>query len=199
MLAALGEPRSIIIDLGGLESIGPYGMIGLLQLGHQLRREEYRPLLHLPNSIDIQQAMEQMDFFKQALQAVTIYPPYRKATPRPSPMPPSVPIAPVATPDQRAWFAATFSDRFRSLFTEAPIPNLAKGLELLCEGLEAPALAGARIETREGKPFLTAALMGRGNVSAAVENRFDFGGKLSVRTPADGFPIIRRSWTLLPA
>ncbi len=73
--------KTLILEMGPVEAIDPYGMLSLLELGRHLRQRGYRMLLHQPLSADLQQHLERAGFFARAQPIYTVYPPYRKSVP----------------------------------------------------------------------------------------------------------------------
>lgn len=71
--------KTLILEMGPVEAIDPYGMLGLLELGSYLRQRGHRMLLHQPLSADLQQHLERAGFFGRAHPIYTVYPPYRKS------------------------------------------------------------------------------------------------------------------------
>jgi hypothetical protein len=75
------RPKTLILEMGPVETIDLYGMLSLLELGRLLRQRGHRVLLHQPLSAELQQHLERAGFFAQARLIYTIYPPYRKSVP----------------------------------------------------------------------------------------------------------------------
>jgi hypothetical protein len=75
--------KTLILEMGPVETIDLYGMLSLLELGRHLRLRGHRMLLHQPLSADLQQHLERAGFFARAQPIYTVYPPYRKSVPPP--------------------------------------------------------------------------------------------------------------------
>jgi len=73
--------KTLILEMGQVESVDLHGLLSLLELGRQLRLRGHRMLLHLPLSAELQLHLERAGFFAQARLIFTIYPPYRKSVP----------------------------------------------------------------------------------------------------------------------
>jgi len=73
------QGKTLILELGPVETMDLYGMLSLLELGRQLRERGHRVLLHQPISADLQRHLERAGFFSRAQPICTVYPPYRKA------------------------------------------------------------------------------------------------------------------------
>ncbi len=57
---------SSVIDLKDAEFIDPYGMVGILELGAHYNKEGFRKTIRLPQSKDVLNYLDRMDFFKFA-------------------------------------------------------------------------------------------------------------------------------------
>jgi len=81
IIAQLGQfPRdsgTLNVDLGRLEFVDPYGMAGVLLLGHFLTQRGHKLLLHLPVSMEVQRCLDQMGFFRYLTDFYRMYPLYR--------------------------------------------------------------------------------------------------------------------------
>lgn len=55
-----------VIDLKDAEFIDPYGMVGILELGAHYNKEGFRKTIRLPQSKDVLNYLERMDFFRFA-------------------------------------------------------------------------------------------------------------------------------------
>jgi anti-sigma regulatory factor (Ser/Thr protein kinase) len=64
--AESGEAGPTIIDARRVRWADPYGMIGLLAVGHELARDGERPTLELPESPDVMSYLRRMGFLAQA-------------------------------------------------------------------------------------------------------------------------------------
>jgi len=88
MIAQLGQltrdAGTINVDLGRLEFVDPYGMTGILLLGHHLTQQGRKLLLHLPLSMEVQRCLDQMGFFRYLTEFYRMYPPYRPPAARAS-------------------------------------------------------------------------------------------------------------------
>ncbi|MBI3811247.1 MAG: hypothetical protein HY283_03445 [Nitrospirae bacterium] len=71
--------KTLILEMGPVETIDPGGMLSLLELGNYLRLRGHRMLLHQPLSADLQQYLERAGFYARARPVYTVYPPYRKS------------------------------------------------------------------------------------------------------------------------
>lgn len=82
-----GLPRdsgTVNLDLGRVEFIDPFGMIGLLELGRYLAQQGHKLLLHLPLSMEVQRCLDRMEFFRYLSEFYIMYPPYRPLAARAS-------------------------------------------------------------------------------------------------------------------
>ncbi len=77
--ALLEGPRTLILEMGRLESIDLLGAVAVLELGHSLRRKGFRMLLHLPISLAAQHRLARLGFLSPALAVYTVYPGHRKS------------------------------------------------------------------------------------------------------------------------
>ncbi len=78
------DSGTLNLDLGRVEFIGPYGMVGLLELGRYLAQQGHKPLLHLPLSMEVQRCLDRMEFFRYLSEFYIMYPPYRPLAARAS-------------------------------------------------------------------------------------------------------------------
>lgn len=62
------------IDLQEVAFIDPYGMVGLLELGELLKRDNIQKILRLPKSEEVIKYLERMDFFRFAGDYFTLKP-----------------------------------------------------------------------------------------------------------------------------
>jgi hypothetical protein len=84
--SSLGRDAGTLnIDLGRVESIDPYGMVGLLMLGRHFSERGHKLLLHLPLSMEVQRCLDRMGFFRYLSEFYIMYPPYRPLAARASP------------------------------------------------------------------------------------------------------------------
>lgn len=67
----------LVVDLEGVEFVDPYGMVGLLEVGHVLAGRGQKPGLRLPRSGDVLRYLARMGFFRhsEAIFQDTLAPP----------------------------------------------------------------------------------------------------------------------------
>lgn len=68
MVAELGDDTGerVLVDARHARWVDPFGMIGLLAIGHVAKSRGERPLLQLPEDVDVISYLARMDFFEQA-------------------------------------------------------------------------------------------------------------------------------------
>lgn len=74
LVGGLGDDdERVLIDARHAGWVDPYGMIGLLAIGHVAARRGDRPILQAPESADVLSYMTRMDFFQHAEQVYEIH------------------------------------------------------------------------------------------------------------------------------
>jgi len=82
MAALPRNSGTLNLDLGRIEFIDAYGMVGLLELGRYFSQRGHKLLLHLPLSMEVQRCLDRMDFFRYLSESYIMYPPYRPLSAR---------------------------------------------------------------------------------------------------------------------
>lgn len=65
-LALSGDDEKVLIDARRLRFADPYGMVGLLAIGAELRRRGRTPILHMPENPEVSSYLSRMDFHESA-------------------------------------------------------------------------------------------------------------------------------------
>ena len=64
--AFTGDDEKVLIDARKLRFADPYGMVGLLAIGAELRKRGRTPILHMPESPEVASYLSRMDFHESA-------------------------------------------------------------------------------------------------------------------------------------
>ncbi len=78
-VAMSGEDEKVLLDARRLRFADPYGMIGLLAIGTELRRRGRTPVLHLPDSTEVTSYLSRMHFYEPAREIFELHGTARKA------------------------------------------------------------------------------------------------------------------------
>ena len=77
--AMAGDDDKVLLDARRLRFADPYGMVGLLAIGTQLRNRGRAPLLHLPDSTEVTSYLARMHFYEPAREIFELHGTARKA------------------------------------------------------------------------------------------------------------------------
>ncbi|HEX6639724.1 MAG TPA: ATP-binding protein [Thermoanaerobaculia bacterium] len=77
--ALAGDDDKVLLDARRLRFADPYGMVGLLAIGTELRNRGRAPLLHLPDSTEVTSYLARMHFYEPAREIFELHGVAKKA------------------------------------------------------------------------------------------------------------------------